>query len=492
MTPLLTQLAPESALVLTALAAIGLGFKRRPENTSNSAPTLWLALCGIVAAGILLWWTGGENAGTPEAMVSTNALSRLFQGIVLALGFVGIAIPPAPGEVRHPGEFHALLLFALCGLLLVAGTSDVLMLFVALEMASLSLYLLAGFSRTAKASEAALKYFLFGAVSAAFFLFGLSLVYGFAGSTSLTVIGDQAAAGKLPLFAAAGLVMVLVGVGFKLAAAPFHFWAPDVYEGANATTVGMVSAATKAAALCALFKILVVGFGGVMGSSDWGAFQVGWAPMVAALAVVSMGVGNFLALAQKSVRRLLAYSAVANTGYLLVGFAGGADGALAALYYVVVYALGTVGAIAVVAAVERDRGSDAMDSFVGLWKRTPGQALALLVCLASLAGIPPVAGFFGKFAVFTAALLGSSGTAWLVAFAVAMSAMSLYYYLAVLKQVFVRTSTTDENLHAAPLPVSHRLAIALPAVALVLLGLFPSLLLQPIGEAVVQFLNGLS
>ena len=388
------------------------------------------------------------------------------------------------------------MLFALTGLLLAVGTNHLLMIFLALELSSLSLYLLAGFSRTARAAEASLKYFLFGGVSAAFLLFGLSLIYGFSHVSTLTGVAAELGTGHPSALAAAGLVMVVAGLGFKLAAAPFHFWAPDVYQGAPATSVAMIAAASKAVGLVVLIRFTMIGFHAVAGSAVWGNMHVGWSLWLAILAAVSMVFGNVLALAQTSVRRLLAYSAVANTGYLLVAVsANGAVSAGAALFYVVVYGMATLGALAVTAAVERDRGNDRPEDFAGLIHRSPWQAVAMLVFLTSLAGVPPLAGFVGKFAMFGAAMAetargGSPGLVWLVSLAAIMSAISLYYYLSVLKQAFVRDHPAgDADTPPTAMRVTDGLCIAIPAVALVVFGLFPALLLEPITYAVMDSLG---
>lgn len=491
---LFIQLLPEGLLVLTALVLLGAAVateSRRGRRIANRT-AVWIAGAGIVAAGVaLLRMPCGIDSGSP--LISIDPLARVFKGVVLGLGFLAVMLPPAKREIGQPGEFYALMLFALTGLMLTTGTNHLLFLFVALELASLSLYLLAGFSRSAKAAEASLKYFLFGGVSAAFLLFGLSLLYGFSNSPLLGDFAVKAAAAPLPGLAVAGLLMVLVGLGFKLAAAPFHFWAPDVYQGAPATSVALVSAASKVVGMVVMVRFLMIGFGAAGGSAAWGGMAAGWSLWLAVLAAVSMVFGNLLALAQTSVRRLLAYSAVANTGYLLVGLcANGGLAAGASLFYVVVYGLATLGALAVTAAVERQRGTDSPAAFAGLVKRSPWQAVALLVFLASLAGIPPLAGFTGKFAMFSAALAdstraGNPGLSWLVGLAAVMSAISLYYYLSVLKQAFVKPGDEVAAGESA-LSFSHRLAVAVPAVALVVLGIFPALLMEPIVAALVETL----
>jgi NADH-quinone oxidoreductase subunit N len=492
---LFIQLLPEAVLVLTALVLLGaaVATEAKTGREFSAATASGIAAIGVLLAGFAVFRIpAGADSGSH--LIVIDPLARIFKLVVLGLGLLAILLPPARREIRNPGEFFALMLFALTGLLLTTGTNHLLFIFVALELSSLSLYLLAGFPRSARSSEACLKYFLFGGVSAAFLLFGLSLIYGFSNAATLPELADRLLADSASPLAIAGLVMVVVGLGFKLAAAPFHYWAPDVYQGAPATSVALISAASKVVGMVVLVRFLLIGFHAAAGSAAWGGMVAGWSLWIGVLAAVSMIFGNVLALAQSSVRRLLAYSAVANTGYLLVGVcANGKAAAGAALFYVVIYGLATLGALAVTAAVERDRGNDSPSSFAGLVHRSPLQAVALLVFLASLAGVPPLAGFAGKFALFSAAMSASThggdpGLAWLVGLAAVMSAISLYYYLSVLKQAFVKDAA--ETTAGPAIPAGHALAVGLPAFALVLLGLFPALLLDPITAAVVATLSG--
>lgn len=484
------QLLPEAVLVITALVLLGVAVatERKTGRSFSVGSATGIAASGILLALLALGRVPSETAGS--SLVLLDSMARLGKGVVLALGLLAVLLPPGQKEIREPGEFLALMLFALTGLLLATGTNHLLFLFVALELASLSLYLLAGFSRSARAAEASLKYFLFGGVSAAFLLFGLSWIYGFSHAATLTDVALALKSGVSPL-AMAGLVMVLVALGFKLAAAPFHYWAPDVYQGAPATSVALVSAASKAAGLVVLIRFLQIGFAAVDGSAAWGSMSAGWSLWLAVLAAVSILFGNVLALAQSSVRRLLAYSAVANTGYLLVGICANAPASTgAALFYVVVYGLATLGALSLTASVERHQGNDSPQAFAGLVHHSPLQAVALLIFMASLAGIPPFAGFVGKFAIFSTAMAGTirgegSGITWLVGLASVMSAVSLYYYLCILKEAFVKESAEVRSDRLSP---GHALAIGIPAVALVVLGLFPSLLLDPIARAVAESL----
>lgn len=488
---LFLQLLPEAVLVLTALVLLGAAVATGRKSGKPFTAGIGIATFGLLLAATAMFFVP-PTAETSTPLLENDSLARIFKVVVLVFGLFAVWLPPARSEIDNPGEYHALMLFALTGLMLTVGSNHLLFLFVALELASLSLYLLTGFPRTARTSEASLKYFLFGGVSAAFMLFGISLVYGVSHSVTLGGVAQALAVEKPSILALAGLAMVLAGLGFKLAAVPFHYWAPDVYQGAPATTVAVVAAASKAAGLVVLVRILAIGFPAFAGSAGWGEMIAGWSLWLSILAAVSMITGNLLALGQASVRRLLAYSAIANTGYLLAALAAnGPKASGSALFYVVVYGLATLGALAVTAAVERDRGDDRISSFAGLIHRSPFQAVCLLVFLASLAGIPPLAGFFGKFALFSHAMAesaaaGKPGLVWLVSLAAILSAVSLYYYLSVLKQAFARTAEEEADADARDLPASHALCLALPAGLLVMLGLFPSLLLAPLARALAQ------
>src|SRR5947199_1882923 len=261
-----------------------------------------------------------------------------------------------------------------------------------------------------------------------------------AGTTALAAIGQKLAAGPVQALLAVGIVMTLIGFAFKIAAAPFHLWAPDAYQGAPVSSAAFIASGSKVASFVVLGKIVLVGFAPVHGSANWHAMVTGWSPVLAALAAVSILVGNLVALAQTNVRRLLAYSAVAHAGYTLLGLvAGGRDGFSATLFYTTAYAITLVGAFGVVAMVRRETGGDNFSNFRGLVSRSPLIAGCMCVFMLSLAGIPPLAGFFGKFYLFSVALraVANPGLLWLVAVALLGSFISLYYYLMVLKAIFV-------------------------------------------------------
>jgi NADH-quinone oxidoreductase subunit N len=363
--------------------------------------------------------------------------------------------------------------------LLIASARDLLVIFIGLELLSLGLYILTAFAKSSgKSAEAALKYYLFGGMSAAFLLFGFSYFYGLSGSTNLAKIQEAiATSGPSPLFYIAW-ILVVAGLGFKVAAVPFHLWAPDTYEGAPTPAAAFIASVSKVASFALLISI----------SESW--LRIGercgpWpqlAGILLVLAAASMIVGNLAALAQVSVRRLLAYSAIAHAGYILLGIAfipGDVSSSFlvekAVLFYVLTYGLTTIGAFGVVGVVERATGSDKLDSFLGLHKRNPVLAAVLLVLFLSLAGIPPLVGFWAKFNLFAAVLGVSAGPVpfALVALAVALSAVSLYYYLQVLKRAYVMPAVDETPIKAHPVTLAVLVAIA---AAVVLLGCFPALL----------------
>jgi NADH-quinone oxidoreductase subunit N len=408
---------------------------------------------------------------------------------------------------RNVGEYVAVVLMAAAGGLLIAAAQDLLVIFIGLELLSLGLYILTTFAKSSgKSAEAAMKYYLFGGMSAAFLLFGFSYFYGLSGSTSLWVIRDVIAqSGASPLFYVAW-ILVVAGLGFKVAAVPFHLWAPDTYEGAPAPAAAFIASVSKVASF-ALLLTIVSGWltlqpgltSGLVGlASDLHEIDRVWtqlAVILLLLAAISMVVGNLAALAQTSVRRLLAYSAIAHAGYVLLGVAtlphystaiaefplipdrlhSVTLSANAVLYYVLTYGITIIGAFGVVGVVERATGSDKLDSFRGLHKRNPLLAAVLLVLFLSLAGIPPLVGFWAKFNLFAAVLGVSAGPIpfALVSLAVALSAVSLYYYLQVLKRAYVVPAVDETPIKAHPVTLVVLLGIA---AAVVLLGCFPALL----------------
>ncbi len=471
---LLRLAAPEAVLVGTTLVVLAFGLLK--ERASGFC-------CGIAAAGILFSAASvlllPAQASLFNGMLVISPLSSLFKIICLALAFFTVILARQL-QTPHRGEYLALLLLATVGLMLLVGSEELLVIFIGLELTGLSLYVMAAFDKTdVRSAEAGLKYFLFGSTASAFSLFGISLVYGMTGTTSLAAIAPMLAT-MSPLLAA-GVVMTLIGFAFKIAAAPFHLWAPDTYQGAPAASAAFIASGSKVASFVVLGKIVLIGFGPIHGAADWKGLVAGWAPLLAILAALSILLGNLVALAQTNVRRLLAYSAVAHAGYTLLGLiAGGRDGFSATLFYTTIYSFTLVGAFGVVALVRRETGGDDLAHFAALRRRSPWLAGCMLIFMLSLAGIPPLAGFFGKFYLFSAALHagGNYGLLWLVALALFGSLISFYYYLIVLKVIFVDDTAT--SLPTLKLELLQRCAIAFLALLVLFFGLFPGSLVWKI------------
>lgn len=471
----LQRFAPEVALTFASVVVLFTDFalvrRRSPAARATIAAVIAILGC-IAAAACVLCPMLPPLFGS----IATN-LEQTIHLSILGVTACVLLLSMANTFTEHPAEFNFLILLATIGMMFLVSATDLLTFFLSLELFSLSLYALTAFDKgKSRASEAALKYFLFGGISAAFLLFGFSFIYGATGSIHfLNIFSSLHDLGLNPLLVV-GLICTLIGFGFKIAAAPFHFWAPDAYEGAPTPAAAFIASSSKIASFSAFFMLLGGALVPVRGSAAWGHFVAGSAPLLALMAVASMLLGNLVALRQVSLRRLIAYSAIAHAGYMLLAVAAGTPKAFAAmLYYVITYALGTVGLFAIVGAVEQVEGNDALCSFNGLARRSPVLAACLFLFVLSLAGIPPLSGFFAKFYVFVAALQ-TPGLLWLVIIALATSAVALYYYLQVLKRALL----TSPNEHAQPFRPHPAFTIVavITAAAVVALGLFPRLLLS--------------
>ncbi len=480
---LLKLASPEAIVVVTALVVLSIGLVAK-RATSACAFIAGLGLIVSIGAILLL----PDNESLFGGMLVVSPLTSLFKIICIALAFFTILLTQGENAPRHPGEYLALVLLATVGLMLLVGSEELLMIFIGLELLGLSLYVMAAFDKTdVRSAEAGLKYFLFGSTASAFTLFGISLVYGMTGTTSLAAIAAKLPTISIQPLLAVGIVMMLVGFAFKIAAAPFHLWAPDAYQGAPVPSAAFIASGSKVASFVVLGKIVRIGFAPAQGSAGWHAMVAGWSPVLAALAALSIVIGNLVALAQSNVRRLLAYSAVAHAGYTLIGFvAGTREGFSAALFYTTIYAVTLVGAFAVVGIVRRETGGDNFSNFSGLASRSPLLSGAMAVFMLSLAGIPPLAGFFGKFYLFSAALQAGTNQAllWLVALGLVGSFVSLYYYLLVLKAIFVDAPSLDVDK-----PMEHPRSLqcataTVLAAAVVFLGVMPNVLASRILAAI--------
>jgi NADH-quinone oxidoreductase subunit N len=361
-------------------------------------------------------------------------------------------------EELQYGEFYALLLMSTIGFSLMAASGDLIMLYLALETASIPLYLLAGYAKnTNRSSEAGMKYFIYGAFASAIMLYGLSFIYGLTSETNLiTVSRAIVAEPAAPVLLAS--VMVIVGFGFKISAVPFHFWTPDVYEGAPAAVTGLVSTASKAAGFAVFLRVLLAGvFGTVEAAQEW------WA-MLVAMAIVTMTLGNLLAIWQTNIKRMLAYSSIAQAGYTLIGLVTlSVDGTGAAMFYLLYYVVTNIAAFAVIILLSNLAKSDEISDLAGLNRRSPWLALAMMFALLSLGGIPPTAGFFGKFFIFKAAV--DVGLWWLALIGILNAFIALYYYLSVVKVMYLYRSDEEE----ISIPVSRAAKVGL---ALCMFGIF--------------------
>jgi NADH-quinone oxidoreductase subunit N len=478
---LLRLATPEVIVVVTALVVLALGLTKGPRVTAALSLVAALGLAGATAAVLNL----PPHAVLFHGMLVISPLNSLFKIICLVLAFFTVLLARGDHAARHRGEYLALVLLATIGLLLLVGSEELLMIFIGLELTGLSLYVMTAFDRNDfRSAEAGLKYFLFGSMASAFTLFGLSLIYGLTGTTSLAAIAQTLGASPIQPLLAAGIVLTLIGFAFKVAVAPFHLWAPDVYQGAPVPTAAFIASGSKVASFVVLGKIVLVGFGPLHGSADWHALAAGWSPLLALLAALSILLGNLVALVQKNVRRLLAYSAVAHAGYTLLGLvAGGRDGFAATLFYTTIYAITLVGAFGVVGLVRRATGGDDFSDFAGLRARSPLLAGCMAIFLLSLAGLPPLAGFFGKFYLFSVALGSGAnhGLLWLVALALFGSLISLYYYLLVLKVIFVDPTEAGEATIASGF--LQRVSLGVLAAGIVLLGVIPGALVARIATA---------
>jgi len=436
-------------------------------------PVLALAAFLFALGAVAGRWADATTAEGFARMVTADRFALFAQGVLCLAGALGAL--SAWNYLREAGEehgeYHALLLAAVFGGMLMVGATDLLMIFLGLEILSISAYVLAGFMRRrVESGESALKYFFLGAFSTGFLLYGIALVFGATGTLHLATIAQRATSGNVLLLA--GLGLLLVGFGFKIAAFPFQVWTPDVYQGAPSPAAGFMAAAVKTASFAAMLRVLIVAFGPLQG--EWGF-------LLYYLAIATMVFGNFGALVQTSIKRLLAYSSIAHAGYLLVGVSAvlrsPEEGVGAVLFYLLAYTVMTVGAFAVVAHVSRGRAdADALDAYRGLARRHPWLAAALALFLVSMAGLPPLVGFVGKFALFAAAV--KAQLVQLAVIGILTSAVSVYYYIRVIYLMYMTRPEDGAAIAEAPAgDMPGRAALVVAGVLVVLLGIVPQKLL---------------
>ena len=435
----------------------------------------------IVGSGIALWVSiQMHQAGTVGTqfndMFKVDNFSLFFNIIFLVSTILValISLSYLGRDDRKQGPYYLLILLATLGMMLMAAGNELIIVFLGLELMSLSLYVLAGYFRDSPASsEAGMKYLLLGAFASAFFLYGIALIYGGAGTTNVPAIAEAITApNKSPLLLA-GMFLLIVGFGFKVAIVPFHQWAPDVYEGAPTTVAAFISAGPKAAGFAAFLRIFMEALPNL---------QVEWSGVIIVLAMLTMTVGNVIAIAQTSIKRMLAYSSIAHAGYILIGLAAANnDGVSSAMLYLLIYCVMNIGAFGAVILAKTEDGESLMISdYAGLGLRKPLLAMFMTIMLLSLAGFPPTAGFVGKFYIFKSAV--QAGHIWLVIIGAVNTAISAFYYLRVVVTMYMREP--EEELPFASYPSTLVVGLVLAAIGVLLIGILPSLMLAPAQNSV--------
>jgi NADH-quinone oxidoreductase subunit N len=407
-----------------------------------------------------------------SGLVQVDAFSAFFHILICGIVLVTllVSLDSLKGAADNQGEFFALVVFGAVGMLFMTCAAELLLVFVGLEISSIATYIMAGMrKRTAKGPEAAIKYFLLGSFATAFFLYGVALIFGATGTTRISALAAALTQSGTPAFATIGLAMILIGLGFKVSAAPFQVWTPDVYEGAPPATVGLMSTAPKAAAFAVLLRILYEAFP---------AFHAHWTPLLWIMAALSMTVGNLGALRQQNVKRMLAYSSIAHAGYLLAAFTAlSADGIAAASFYAASYAAMNVGIFAVVSHVGGpDEKLVTVGDYRGLAYRSPLLGGVLAFFLVALIGIPFTGGFFGKFYVFAAVL--HSGMVWLAILGLFNSGIACFYYLRLLTSAYTKPSDTVPLESVARVTPALLVALLLTVAATLILGIVPGQVLS--------------
>ena len=473
----LVAVLPEILLLVLGFLVITVDLFMRRQTSRRSLGYLAIGGLLVVLAVVVMQMLPLLAEGAPSAqpvlggMVRVDLMVYLFRVMFMVAAILTCVISLDYSRINLNGEYYGLLIFSTLGMGMMAAADNVIMLYVGLETTSMSLYMLAGFMRdTRPSAEAGLKYFLFGAFTSTVLLYGLSLLFGFTGQTGYQAMSTELAklvANQQTLPVMVALVLVLVGFGFKVAAVPFHMWTPDVYEGAPTPITAFISVASKAAGFAVLVRFLLLVFGPV---------QEQWIGLIAALSTATMIVGNVLAIPQRNFKRMLAYSSIAQAGYVLIGVAAvGTLGTAGVLYYLTAYVLTNIAAFAVVEVVTNVTGSELIKDLAGFSRRSPGVALALLAAMLSLSGVPPLAGFFAKFFIFNAAVgyvdaTGQHVLIWLAIVGVLNSIVALYYYLIILKVTYVDRAEGDTV--PISVPGSYKIALAVTMIGMLVMGVF--------------------
>jgi NADH-quinone oxidoreductase subunit N len=462
-------LMPELIIILTFILVVIFDL----FNSLQKTFTAWITIVGSAIAlyvSIDMLQVGTEGTEFSN-MIQVDKYSLFFNVIFLVstILVVLISMNYLGRQDKRQGEYYLLILLATLGMMLMASGNELIVVFLGLELMSLSLYVLAGyFQRSMASSEAGMKYLLLGAFASGFFLYGIALIYGGAGTTSIPQIASALTVGAKSPLLLSGMFLLVVGFGFKVALVPFHQWAPDVYEGAPTSIAAFISAGPKAAGFAALLRIFMDALQNL---------QSEWIILITVLAALTMTVGNLVAIAQRNIKRMLAYSSIAHAGYILVGLAAAnKDGISSAMFYLLVYCVMNIGAFGVVILARTEDGESLMISdYAGLGFKKPLLALFMTIMLLSLAGFPPTAGFVGKFYIFRSAV--ESGQIWLVIIGAINTAISAFYYLRVVVAMYMREPEAELDFLAYPRLLI--VALTLAAIGVVLIGILPSYFLSP-------------
>ena len=485
-------LSPEIAMVGVALFVIGLDLVIRRKGFLGVATVLGL----MVPLGLSIWlWIdvddepGNQLVGIFQTL-TVDQFALFFKFLVI--GIVALVVIASTDYVnkmaKFQGEYFGLILLSATGMMLLATATELITIYVSLELTALPLAALAAFLRTDRSSEAGMKFLILSAISSALLLYGMALVFGLTGSTYLAEIADKANALAIPGEAFGdntalllGIVLIVAGFGFKISSVPFQMWVPDVYEGAPTTITAFLSVASKAAGFAVLLRVFYTGFE---------AFELDWAILFASLAAASMTVGNLVAMAQSNIKRLMGYSTIAHAGYILVGLAaiaskaaqGETIGPSAILFYLGAYALTNLAAFFAIIAISNKIGTDQIDDFAGMGRRAPYLAFALTLALIALIGVPPTGIFIAKFYMFTAAI--NSDLLWLAIIGVINSVVSAYYYLRIVKVMYLQPAASEE---AVPSSYAFHAALGISALGVLVIGVVPGPLLKAAETAVNSF-----
>ena len=473
---------PELVVALAGIVAMVYDSFFPKDRTTTGV----ISLVGLVVSGVLLamMWTTPQPAGAWNGMIAHDNLRLGFSFVFLLVSALTVLVSTVWVEREDvpAGEYHALLMFATFGMLLMASGNDLVVIFLGLETLSIATYVMCGLRRgDLKSNESAMKYFILGSFASAFLLYGMALVYGATGSTNIPEIAARVANANFPALLLVGGAMMVIGFGFKVATAPFHIWTPDVYEGAPTPITGFMAAGPKAAAFASFVRVFVLGFPLVAGVQASGYLHESWMTALTVMAILSMTVGNVVAIMQNNVKRMLAYSSIAHAGYAMVGFIGAGaaksmiarDEAIASVaFYMLTYAITNLGAFAIVTLLgqKNDRRTE-FEDYNGIGFKSPVLSFALSLFMLSLLGLPLTAGFMGKVLVFRPALeAGSAMLTVLVVVAVVNTAISAYYYLRLIVVMFFRERTSDWQ--EPRMPIGLAAALLITVIGVLYFGIF--------------------